>query len=892
VVCRYRDFMSGLTTMATVDQRQQNVGMQLNADHIAIYAQATPHPVDSETLAAAEQQLAALPLETIPNPVSLPPGSRMPLRRNPLFVGREADLRALAAALKGGETAAIGQTAAIAGLGGMGKTQLASEFVHRYGQFFAGGVFWLSFADPATVPTEVAACGGPGALALHPAFHTLPITDQVRLVQAAWQSPLPRLLVFDNCEDEALLTQWRPPHGGCRVLVTSRRAQWEVSLGVQLVPLGIFQRRESLALLRHHRPDLGADDADLNAIAAELGDLPLALHLAGSFLARYRQAIPPATYLAQLRQPDLLAHRSLQGGTLTRELSPTRHEQHVARTFALSYDRLDPADPTDAHALALLARAAYFAPSQPIPRDLLLATVTWVAEGPDAALQAQDALGRLWDLGLLEPDVADAVRLHRLLAAFVRAVVRDGEAQAAVEDVLLVEAERLIGAGYPGPLLAVHPHLRAVTEAAQRREDIQTARLNMALGTALYLLGDYADAQFLDERALALYEQVVGPDHPDIALSLNNLAMLYRAQGRYGAAEPLLQRALALVERVEGPNHPHVAVSLNNLALLYRVQGRYEVAEPLLQRALALVERVVDPDPLAVATSLNNLAGLYRAQGRYEAAEPLYQQALALVERVEGPNHPHVAVSLNNLAGLYWAQQHYDAAEPLLQRALAIHERALGPDHPDVATSLNNLATLYDAQEHYAEAESLYQRALAIRERALGPDHPDVALSLNNLATLYRVQGRYADAEPLLQRARSIYEQALGADHPDVALSLNNLATLYRVQRRYGAAEPLYQRALTLRERVLGPDHPDVAQSLNNLAQLYHAQGRDTEAERLYQRALAIVERVLEPDHPHVSRILKNYAAFLRITDRHQEADALDARARMGRTSLPRAESS
>ena len=309
--------------MATFDQRGQIVDFQANVvGNMYIYAQASPRPVDPDTLAAAERQLAALPLETIPDPAPLPPGSRMPLRQNPLFVGRAADLRALARTSRG-KTVATGQTAAIIGLGGMGKTQLASEFAHRYGQFFAGGVFWLSFADPAAVATEAAACGGPGALSLHPEFHTLPLIDQVQLVQAAWQSPLPRLLVFDNCEDEALLAQWRPPHGGCRVLVTSRRASWEPSLGVQLVPLGILQRDESLALLRHHRPDLSTDDADLKAIAAELGDLPLALHLAGSFLARYRQAVTPATYLAQLRQPDLLAHESLQGRKL---LSTARHD--------------------------------------------------------------------------------------------------------------------------------------------------------------------------------------------------------------------------------------------------------------------------------------------------------------------------------------------------------------------------------------------------------------------------------------------------------------------------------------------------------------------------------------------------------------------------------------
>jgi tetratricopeptide (TPR) repeat protein len=552
------------------------------------------------------------------------------LRRNPLFVGREADLRALATALKGGETAAIGQTAAVSGLGGIGKTQLASEFVHRYGQFFVGGVYWLNCADPAAVPTEVATCGGPGALALHPEFHTLPLADQVQLVQAAWQGPLPRLLVFDNCEEEALLAQWRPPHGGCRVLVTSRRAQWEATFGVRALPLEILQRGESLALLRHYRPDLGADDADLGAIAAELGDLPLALHLAGSFLARYRQAVTPAGYLAQLRQPDLLAHPSLQGWRLTRDLSPTLHEQHVARTFALSYNRLDPADATDAHALTLLARAACFAPGQPISRALLLATVAGAEEASDTALRAEDAVGRLLALGLLEPDVAGAVRLHRLLAAFVGAITQDAAAQAAVENALLAVAERLISAGYPAPLLAVHPHLRAVTAAAQPQEDERAAHLDMTLGDALYLLGDYAGAQPPYERALALREQLLGPEHPDVATSLNNLAELCESQGRYAEAEPLFQRALTIREQALGPEHPDTATSLNNLAGLYQAQGRYPDAEPLYQRALAVREQRLGRDHPNVAVTLKHYLALLKAMHREADAAQIEHRVLAI----------------------------------------------------------------------------------------------------------------------------------------------------------------------------------------------------------------------------------------------------------------------
>jgi len=161
----------------------------------------------SEPEAAA--RLADLPLDTVPEPGPLPPGSRMPLARNKLFVGREDDLRALARHLKAGETAAVGQVeiAATTGLGGIGKTQLACELVHRYGRYFAGGVFWLSFAEAAAVPAEVAACGRRLA---GPELDDWPLERQVRWVEDAWQGPLVRLLVFDNCEDPELLERCRP----------------------------------------------------------------------------------------------------------------------------------------------------------------------------------------------------------------------------------------------------------------------------------------------------------------------------------------------------------------------------------------------------------------------------------------------------------------------------------------------------------------------------------------------------------------------------------------------------------------------------------------------------------------------------------------------------------
>jgi CHAT domain-containing protein len=189
--------------------------------------------------------------------------------------------------------------------------------------------------------------------------------------------------------------------------------------------------------------------------------------------------------------------------------------------------------------------------------------------------------------------------------------------------------------------------------------------------------GKSQDAVPLVEQELALREKALGPMHPDVATSLNNLAELYQAQRAYNKAEPLYVRALDIREKVLGPMHPDVAQSLNNLAVLYRAQGAYGKAEPLLVRAIDIREKVLGPMHPEVAQSLNNLAVLYRAQGAYGKAEPLLVRAIDIREKALGPMHPYVAQSLNNLAGLYWDQGAYPKAEPLLSRAADIQESQL-----------------------------------------------------------------------------------------------------------------------------------------------------------------------------------------------------------------------
>ena len=406
--------------------------------------------------------------------------------------------------------------------------------------------------------------------------------------------------------------------------------------------------------------------------------------------------------------------------------------------------------------------------------------------------------------------------------------------------------------------------------------------------------------------------------------TLNQQVEQLYQQGRYAEAIPVAKEALRVAETTFGPNDPNTATSLDNLAVLYYVQGKYAEAEPLFIRALAIGEKTLGPDHLNVATNLYNLGALYNRQGKYAEAEPLYRRALAIQEKALGPDHPDVAYSLTDLAVLYYSQGKYAEAEPLFERGLPILEKALGRDHPEVATGQEMLARVYLEQGRYSEAESLYKGAQAIRKKTpgsddyhllftrlwqwrklmeqavelfnggrcneaipkamealwfaevtFGADDSTAARILHFMGALYYTQGRYAEAEPFYKRALAIYEKALGREHPHVANSLNGLAKLYYFQVRYAEAEPFYKRALAIREKVLPPDHPGVAESLNNLAELHRAQGRYAEAEPLFKHALAIWQKALGREHSYVATGLNNLASLYYEQGRYAEAEPL-----------------
>jgi tetratricopeptide (TPR) repeat protein len=241
-------------------------------------------------------------------------------------------------------------------------------------------------------------------------------------------------------------------------------------------------------------------------------------------------------------------------------------------------------------------------------------------------------------------------------------------------------------------------------------------------------------------------------DDDEFNLLNQKVQTLFR-QGKYQVAIPLAEKAVELTKRVYGPEQPNTAQSLNNLAVLYRVMGEYAKAEPLYQEALRIRQKVLGKEHPDTATSLNNLAVLHEAMGEYAKAEPLHQQALRIRQKVLGPQHPDTANSLSNLAVVYFYMREYAKAEPLYKESLQIRQKVLGSEHPATALSLNNLGDLYQATDEYAKAEPLYEEALRICQKVLGPEHPDTASCLSNLAALEFQLGHMDEATALARQA-------------------------------------------------------------------------------------------------------------------------------------------
>ncbi len=664
---------------------------------------------------------------------NLPPGSRLPFYANAVFTGREEDLLMLAKILLYTDTGGVGVTQAATvttGFGGFGKSQLAVEFCYRYGRFFQG-VHWIQ-ADQ-DISAEVAACGLAMALPGWPDT----IQEQVALTLKAWQEGKSRQIVLDNVEDLEVIQDWMPRMPNCRLLITSQRSEWPADIGINIWPLDVLGRSQSTELLRKLAPRLDeVPDQEVRAIAERLGDLPLALDLAGRYMAD-RPELSPEGYLVELgKAGSALEHISLKDWV---EHSPTKHATNVAATFALSWDRLAE-DEIGVIAKQIFKTCGYCAPNIPIPRDLLAGALDLCGQEQ----KLDNSLRKLFSFGLLIP-TERGPSMHVLLAEFARLQDKERGLLAALAEALVDLSSYAISYGIPKQMISLREHLRIVARFAEALGLIKAGTLWNNLGCILRSLAEYKDALRCSVKAIILDKRYYDLNHPMIAIRFNNLGLDLKYLCRPKGAKKCLTKAIEIDKAFYGPSHP------------------------------------------IIAGPLNNLGGVLEDLDDKSDAKKNFEMALKIGEAGFGPNHPNIAIYISNIGRIMKDQGDLLGAKKCLIKAFKIDRIAYGPDHPQVAKRLNNLGTTLDDLIYPFGAKRCFLKALIINEKYYGLDHLEVAHNLNNLGMVMLDLGEFENAKNYIGRSLKIYEDRLGNNHTLTKNARRNLIFCDNQQKYYSS---------------------------------------------------------------------------------------------------------
>jgi len=500
----------------------------------------------------------------------------------------------LRASLLAGETAALVAAQAIYGLGGVGKTQLAIEYAYRHRVDYEV-VWWIRSEDLTTLASDYA------GLAVKLNLPEKDATEQRVIVEAVkeWLG-LNRgwLLIFDNAEEVQPVRGYIPQVSAGHIIITSRNPLWTGvanPLSVKTLPLD-----KAIEFLRKRTGQ--QNDATATRLAEALGCLPLALEQAGAYIEASKCTMLHYVELFEQRQRDLL-----QRGELSTEYPDT-----VAMTWSISFQKVESKNPSAAELLRL---CAFFAPND-IPIKMLVAGAKEMPESLAATatdeLRLDEALMALRKYSLVEVE-NETLTIHRLVQAVIRHALDDaatrqwtGVAVHIVNISFPFESDDVRTWPHCAPLL---PHASAALSYAEALQfaSNETGRLLTQVGNYLYSRAEYAEAKRKLERAIAIGEATLGPNHPNVATRLNNLGLVLRAQGDLAGAKAHYERALDITEALLDPDPSDVATRHNNLGLVLKALGDFAGAKAHCERALHIFREFLGDDHPYTKTVQNHL---------------------------------------------------------------------------------------------------------------------------------------------------------------------------------------------------------------------------------------------------------------------------------------------
>ncbi|KAL4782389.1 hypothetical protein BJX76DRAFT_369205 [Aspergillus varians] len=745
----------------------------------------------------------------------------IPFARNPGFVGRAPVLDHLKELI-----VPIGTTsrAALFGLGGVGKSQIAIEFAQRIWTESQASVFWVSassidrFREGYNAIFDKHISSDPDAKC----DKLICVKEWLEKEHGEW------ILIIDNADETSLfetckkgkqaeanpsILDFLPETQRGAILVTTRNraAGIKFTKGVAnaLIEVKPMTGDESKRLIKNSVTDHSLKECEMDGLSELLGHLPLAIVQAAAFMQENSVSVGEYIELyndSEETSMDLLCEPF---ETLGRD---TGVPNAVATTLIVSIGQIKERDAKAIEILNLIA----FLDRNDIPKSLIQNRIK-------RPLELTKALGTLKAFSLIVgTDGKGNFSFHRLVQLVLRKwLILEGKYEEKS-----VEAMELLDEMYPdatfenwGVCGTYLPHAQSVLSIIPEVQgEARRKRIHLQEGLAYYFWsqGYYQESEKLDVLIVEEKKREFGPEHSETLESITGLAATYHDQARWTEAEELDLFVLKMRKKTLGPRDRLTLTTMANLATTYLSQDRPEEAEKLRVEVYETSKSEFGEDDEDTVSAMASLGALYLDLRKVEEAADLTQRALAWRTKSRGSEHKDSLTCSAILAKAYKAQGKLQEAEELALRTHKATEKNLGPHHPETRIGMTILADIYCELGKLDEAEALLERMIEETEQEdnSGFSLPDLKL---RLADMYQKGGDEEKTELLEVEALQDSIRILGHNHSFTLKCLYFRAITHKRQKRDSEAIQLMVQVTHREEKLLGPYHDDTLQSFHML---------------------------------------------------------------------------